>query len=102
MWLEIVDVEPSQELLDIGLHAGEVGAIRLAEIRSATFVILDDSDARIVATRRGLQVTGLLGVLKRAAQSGLVDGKELVERLLKTTFRISPELARKELDIEAR
>ncbi len=38
----------------------------------------------------GLRVTGTLGLLELAAESGLVDFKEAAERLRQTTFR-SPE-----------
>jgi predicted nucleic acid-binding protein len=55
-------------LLEVELDRGEAEAIALAlEIR-ADLLLLDETDARRVAERVGLRVTGVLGVLLRAKE----------------------------------
>ena len=55
-------------------------------------LILDDREARQVAAERGLAITGLLGLLDRAADLGLIDMFDAIEKLEKTTFRVSKRL----------
>ncbi len=47
---------------------------------------------REAAQRRGLAVTGLLGLLSYAASEGLLDLTDAVERLRKTNFRVERKL----------
>lgn len=96
-WLELVKTNEDLALSATGLHPGEIGAILLAENRKADFVILDDLHARRIAEARGLQIIGLLGILKRAAQASLIDANAVAIRLLASNFRISPSLVRREL-----
>lgn len=63
------------------LHAGELAAISLAREVKADLVLLDDGDARKAAAARGLAVTGLLGILERADEVGLVDLAKVAPRL---------------------
>lgn len=51
----------------IKLHPGEREAIALAEELGAARVLLDDKEARRVATERGLRVAGTLAVRGRRA-----------------------------------
>jgi len=74
------------------LHRGERAAIVLAEHLGADLVLLDDRPARRAARERGLRVTGLLGVLREAADLGLVDLPEAIDALRRTNFRASPRL----------
>ena len=57
-------------LLTAKLDPGEAEAIALAVDMSAEWVVLDETDGRKAASRIGLQVTGILGVLLRAKQRG--------------------------------
>ena len=82
--------EPDAELSR--LHAGEREAILLAEHLNAELVVLDEKAARRTAASRGLRVTGTLGILKAAAERGLVDLPVAVEHLKQTNFRASPRL----------
>lgn len=51
---------------------------------------LDDLKARKVAQHVNLRITGTLGIIHRAKQSGLVaEIKPLIENILATDFRIS-------------
>ncbi|HLG16015.1 MAG TPA: DUF3368 domain-containing protein [Blastocatellia bacterium] len=97
-WLEIRSVEGDTDASLQRLHTGERDAIRLAESVKADLIILDDKAARRVATERGLNVTGLLGVLGESATRGLVDLPEVVDRLRQTTFRASLRLLKSLLD----
>jgi predicted nucleic acid-binding protein len=55
------------------LHEGEVAAISLALEVHANLIVLDDWAAREAARNRGLPVTGLLGILERADERGLLN-----------------------------
>lgn len=55
------------------LHKGEAEAIVLASERNADWLLLDEKAARRVADRLGLRVVGLLGVLGRAKEKGLIE-----------------------------
>ncbi|ELS05271.1 protein of unknown function (DUF3368) [Xenococcus sp. PCC 7305] len=53
---------------------------------------LDEALGRKIARSRGLRVTGLLGILDEAAKQNLVDFPSVMNRLQKTTFRVSGSL----------
>jgi len=57
-------------------------------------LLMDETDGRAEARRRGLPVTGLLGALADAGEQGLTDFRGALARLRKTTFRLSPKLYR--------
>jgi predicted nucleic acid-binding protein len=80
------------------LQAGGRAAIILAESIKADLILLDEKAGRRVADKRGLRVTGLLGVLGEAATRGFVDLPSAIDRLRKTTFRYSPALLKATLD----
>jgi predicted nucleic acid-binding protein len=82
------------------LDDGEAEAIVLAEgLKPEVLLLIDDRDGRREAARRGIAVTGTLGVLGGAAERGLVDLAGVLDRLSRTTFPASPALIR---DILAR
>jgi len=90
-WLEIRNVpQPPLELGRLG--PGEIEAITLAEAIGADLVILDERKARQAATDRGLPITGLLGILARAAEKDLIDLADTLDRLGRTNFRAEPKL----------
>ena len=97
-WLTVQAIATSpRENLDM-LDPGESDAILLAEKEEADLVIIDDLAGRQVAKSRGLNVTGLLGVLDEAAQCNLVDFPSVISRLQQTTFRTSSALVQSLLD----
>jgi predicted nucleic acid-binding protein len=97
-WLEVRQISMAHDVALEELGAGEREAIGLAEQLGASAIILDERAARQEAARRGLLVTGTLGVLDKAAERGLLDLGEAFERLRQTTFRASQELYQRFLD----
>lgn len=91
-WLIIQDVTvPADKDLDI-INAGEKAAIILALQQGANLIIIDEALARRVARNKGLKITGLLGILDRAAKKNLVDFPQAIAALTETTFRASSKL----------
>jgi predicted nucleic acid-binding protein len=75
-----------------GIDPGEQAAIYLAEELGADLLLIDDLDGRRVAQQRGIRVTGTLGVLDRAAGSGLVDLRRAIDDLQRTSIHLSEAL----------
>lgn len=88
-WLEIMET-PDRGPITLDLDVGEAAVIALAISLRADVVLIDERRGVKVARNQGLRVTGTLGLLEIAAQSGLIDFTEAAERLRLTTFR-SPE-----------
>lgn len=75
------------------LGAGERAAIALAEELGAELLVTDDAGARREAMRRGLRVTGTLGVLREAREGGRIPAVlPLHLELHRFGFWISPAL----------
>jgi predicted nucleic acid-binding protein len=51
-----------------------------------------------MALNQGLAISGLLGVFGLAAERGLIQIREAIEALRRTTFRIDPRLLKLVLD----
>jgi predicted nucleic acid-binding protein len=93
-WLEVL-AAPAVASEDSSLQAldsGERAAIVLAESIHADLLLIDDRAGAILAQRRGLAVTGTLGVLDLASQAGLLHLHDAFVRLQKTNFRYPPSL----------
>lgn len=83
-WLEIHDTTGLPQVS--GLDEGEAAAIALAESLRADMLLIDERDGVRVAQRKGLRVTGTLGLLDLAAERGLTTfrrPKALLDDLLK-------------------
>lgn len=78
------------ELLDI--DPGEREAILLAEELDADGILVDDLAGREMAEKRGLTVIGTLGLLEIAAEVGLLDFVDALERLTNAGFYVSKDL----------
>jgi predicted nucleic acid-binding protein len=76
------------------LDTGESEAISLASAIHADLVLLDDRAARREAERRGLRVTGTLGILRVAAELDLIVATDAVARLQATNFYFDEDLVR--------
>jgi predicted nucleic acid-binding protein len=89
-WVEVREAVLSQadDALLRGIDAGERAAIQLAASLHADLLLMDDRKGVNAAQRKGLRVTGTLGILDLAAQRGLADFTQAVERLRGTNFRV--------------
>jgi predicted nucleic acid-binding protein len=86
-WLRVVAVE-AERLQDVPdeLDLGERAAIALAGALHADLLLIDEAAGRAEAKRRNLRVTGTLGVLRVAAERGLIDVPDVIARLKATSF----------------
>ncbi len=75
-----------------GLHAGEAQAIFLAQETPNSLLIIDEREGRAEARRRGIAVTGLLGVIRDAAIRGYIHFEDALVKLKETDFRLSNEI----------
>ncbi|MFQ5407932.1 MAG: DUF3368 domain-containing protein [Anaerolineales bacterium] len=98
-WIRVVKLsQPQRALVYSGLDHGEAEVLALAEEQEARLVIIDERSGRRFASRLRLPLTGTLGVLLLAKESGLVEtidpsirtlrqsgmylGEDLIERVL--------------------
>lgn len=91
-WLEIHSDLPFVQLAIEGLDEGETAAIALAESLQADLLLIDERDGYRAAKRRGLRVTGTLGLLDLAAERGLIKFAAAIHELERTSFRIPTAL----------
>ena len=102
-WLQIRPPQDSAllRLLSLQLHRGEAEAITLATDLHADFVLIDEQEGRQLASRTGLAVTGVLGVLLRAKRAGEIPAIKPEMELLrsKAHFFVSTQLERKILTV---
>jgi hypothetical protein len=83
---------PADERLE-KLGAGEREAIALAMMYFPDVLLLvDETKGRDEARHRQIRFMGTLGVLDKAAARGLLHLPSMLERLLQTTFYVSPTL----------
>lgn len=67
-WLTVRPISTAPDSSLKRLDLGEREAILLAESLTADVVLIDETAARSIATERGLNVVGLLGVLGAASE----------------------------------
>ena len=89
-WVEVREAPLSQaeDASLQGIDAGEKAAIQLAVSLNADLLLMDDRKGVNAAQRKGLRVTGTLGILDLAAQRGLAEFAQAVEQLRQTNFRV--------------
>lgn len=101
-WIEVETPTDTAllRLLQYDLDEGEAEAIALAIEHQAELVLLDESEARRVADLYGLQKTGVIGLLIRARQGGLIGSlrDELSRLSYQGNFWIEEKLYRQALD----
>jgi predicted nucleic acid-binding protein len=91
-WIEIRQVRDENyvKILNTLIDLGESGAIALSFEFGNSLLILDDLKARQVAKNLNLRFTGLLGVILKAKQKGIISSvKEVINKLRSVNFRIS-------------
>lgn len=90
----------AKKLFKTNLHDGEVETIILCLEVSANLCILDDLLARKYARNIGLNITGTLGVLVYAKNSGVIKQiKPLMDKLLSVGMFIDKGLYAKILSL---
>jgi predicted nucleic acid-binding protein len=77
------------------LDLGERQALALAREIHADLVLLDDKVARRRAEQESLKVKGTLGVVADAAKAGLLNFRETVELLRRTSMHMDPKLVQR-------
>jgi len=100
-WLEVHSpaFSAAHELNYLG--AGEREAILLAEELRAEWLIIDDYEGRVEANRHRIPVIGTVRVLDEAADRQLIKLAEVLTKLQRTSFFLSPDLVRWLLDRDA-
>jgi predicted nucleic acid-binding protein len=93
-WLEVhaPTLHKADELNYLG--AGERQAILLAEELRAEWLIIDEYKGRVEANRRKLPVIGTVRVLDEAADRQLIKLPDVLTKLQRTSFFLSPDLVR--------
>jgi predicted nucleic acid-binding protein len=93
-FLQLVEVDRSNLFVELfhELDLGETAAICYAAEEGAALVLLDERDGRRVARRHDLNVTGVIGVLLRGANTGAVDLEHELNALRDAGFWISDDL----------
>lgn len=96
-WLRVraTTDESLVQLLSADLHLGEAEAIALAAEMVIDWTLIDERDGRAKARQLALKVTGVLGILLRAKNTGRLPAiaPELAALKTKARFFVSPELA---------
>ena len=93
-WLQVLPdpTPPPEDPILARLDRGERAAVQWAVTLTAHLILIDDRAGVLAAKRKGLLVTGTLGVLDLAAERGLVEIRAALERLTATNFRYPPAL----------
>lgn len=94
-WMQIGTPRDSGllRLLLSQLHRGEAEAIALATDLKADMVLIDEQEGRQLASKTGLAVTGVLGVLLRAKRGGEIPAVKPEMDLLRSKARFFVSLA---------
>lgn len=75
------------------MDQGESSGIALALENESSLLIVDEKKGRGIAKRLGIKLTGVLGVMIRAKETGVEDRiKPLIEKFEAVDFRISARL----------
>ena len=86
-WCEVRVVAPTADQALSDLDPGERDAIQLALDARINTVLMDEMSGSREALRRHLRVTGTVAVLEKAAQRGLLDFRDALQRLEATNYR---------------
>ena len=89
-WLEVRHADASLFTPSKRIGDGEREAIALAIELKADAVLIDDRDGTQEARRQSLIALGTVNLLERAAEKGLLDLPEVLNRLSQTSFRLPP------------
>ncbi len=94
-WIKVQSVSDKkyQKLLELQVDYGEASALALASEFEDVLLLLDDLKARKLAEKLQFRFTGTLGVIYKAKQMNVIEKvKPILDKLLKTNFRISDKI----------
>lgn len=94
-WIKVIEVQDKtrQAVLNLTLDKGEASSIALCLEIPKSLLIIDEKKGRRIAKDLRLNVIGTLGIIVKAKESGLISSvKDLIEKLEKANFYISPSL----------
>ena len=98
-WI-IVDYTNFENKVNFGIGRGETSILNLAIRNNNSLLIIDEFKARKVASKLNLKFTGAIGILVIAKKQGYVQEiKSILDTIMKTDFRISPEVYYQALQI---
>jgi uncharacterized protein len=86
-WVQVLPAQDQEEVAQLrrNLDPGEAEAIVLAGELGGQLLLIDEKMGRQIAISRGLEVTGLLGVLAEAKSRGLItECKPVLDELIHT------------------
>jgi hypothetical protein len=100
-WVRTVGLaQPRRALAFAGLDQGEAEVLALAEERDARLVVLDERKARRFAERLELPLTGTLGLLLSAKETGLIDSVALlIDSIRDAGLYLRNDLVRRVLEL---
>lgn len=93
-WLKIKAPEISNDPTLNRLGRGEREAIILAESLKADYLVIDERAGFAEAMKRNLPAIGTLFILELAAKDNLLELRPSIEKLLKTSFRVSTNIVK--------
>ena len=94
-WLRVRDPgSAALAAITSDLDPGERAALALARELNADPVLLDDAAGRREALALRMRITGTVGVLRLAAERGLIDVPGVVSQLRESGFYLSESLIR--------
>jgi predicted nucleic acid-binding protein len=89
-WFEVKRADTSLFTPSKRIDNGEREAIALAIELKADAVLIDDRDGTQEVRNQSLFAIGTVNILERAAEMNLLDLREMITRLRRTSFRLPP------------
>ncbi len=95
-WIRIIPVKDHLLVDELAkmLDRGEAEAIALAVDLKANYLLIDEMKGRTIARKYNLTITGVLGILIRAKQKGLLEfvKPDMDKLIYEADFRVHPKL----------
>lgn len=101
-WIQVRQIKNYAKvaILESILDKGEAEAIILAQELEAEQLLIDERKGRAEAEKLGLKIVGILGILIKSKNEGLLDKvKPYLERLSQVGFRIKPNFLKEVLKL---
>ena len=102
-WIEVRPLASTTRIdsFALDLDAGEAAASALALEAGAAALLIDERNGRRIATRQGLVVVGVVGVILRAHRAGMIPAIRPVldDLVTKAEFWLSTELIAAALEV---